>query len=163
MWPELILGASLLVGCDSGFRACGEAGCGGNGFTLLEFVDDQNQPTGTRGEYRVTRTRGGEIQGPVPFACSAGAPGARDAGPSSDNCRGAQVELAGDLEPGAVVEARFDLAQGGQTEWLALQLDFTQHTDPEFNGPGCPCSWFEAQARPFVVPAGARRLGAGGG
>jgi hypothetical protein len=38
---------------------------------------------------------------------------------------------------------------------VACFLDITTHTEPEFNGPGCPCTWYTATAEPFVVPANA--------
>jgi hypothetical protein len=157
MWRELILGASLLVACDDGLQACGEVGCPESSSTRIQLTDDQNRPIGARGEYRLTWSSSGDRQAPTPFDCPAGTLRSGDAGPSTNNCRGTQVELWGKLEPGVLVEARFDLEQGGQTEWLELGFDYTRQTDPNFNGPGCSCSWYEAEARPFVVPAGARR------
>jgi hypothetical protein len=40
--------------------------------------------------------------------------------------------------------------------------DAESHTDPDFNGPGCPCSWDEITLDPVVVPAGARLDAQGG-
>jgi hypothetical protein len=58
--------------------------------------------------------------------------------------------------PGSTIEVRFELANGGWTEWQPVALTFERHTDPDFNGPGCECSWYTATAEPILVPAGAQ-------
>jgi hypothetical protein len=61
-----------------------------------------------------------------------------------------------DLRPGTASEVRFEVANGAWSEWQEVVLDLTERTDPDFNGPGCPCTWYTATARAIVVPVDAR-------
>jgi len=53
---------------------------------------------------------------------------------------------------------RFELSGGDWSEWVTFdEADFepTETTDPDFNGPGCPCTWTDLRAT-LEVPAEAQ-------
>jgi len=152
----------LLSACDAlseGPLTCTLADCGG-GTALIRLVDEGDRPVAARGEYRILGT-GGSMQLPIAFNCTGengeGETDAADAGRYYDTCSGSFLAVWGAADPRRRVEVRFELALGGLTEWLPVSLNYVSHTDPDFNGPGCPCTWYEAQPRDLVVPDAARR------
>jgi hypothetical protein len=60
------------------------------------------------------------------------------------------------LHPESFVEVRFELQDGSMSEWQVVSLELSKHTDPDFNGPGCSCTWYSATVAPVVVPANAK-------
>jgi hypothetical protein len=58
--------------------------------------------------------------------------------------------------PDSIAELRFGLDDGSFTQWQPLELDFQRHTDPDFNGDGCSCTWYDASAL-VIVPGAARQ------
>ena len=50
------------------------------------------------------------------------------------------------------IELRYQRADGSFTDWQAIDLPLEAETDPDFNGPDCPCTWYRARAEPRVVP-----------
>jgi hypothetical protein len=60
------------------------------------------------------------------------------------------------LRPELVYELRFARADGSMTPWQVVPLELERKTDPDFNGPGCSCSWYIAQPASVTVPADAR-------
>jgi len=102
-----------------------------------------------RGEQRITRGSGaGE---PQAFGCSP----AEDAGaaPCTD---GVLIFSDFNLSPDVIYELRFARSDGSYTPWQRVALEPQKHTDADFNGSGCPCSWYEAEPVSVVVPADAR-------
>lgn len=67
--------------------------------------------------------------------------------------------LDGELQVGPVwtedffLDVRFELPDGTFTEWQDVPLEITSETDPDFNGEGCACTSFSAEAEPVVVPS----------
>jgi hypothetical protein len=58
-----------------------------------------------------------------------------------------------------VVQIRFELLDGSMSAWQPLTLAWTSHTEPDFGGPGCPCTSYTVTATPVIVPANARLSG----
>jgi hypothetical protein len=117
----------------------------------IVLVDEAGEPASARGEYRSSNSW--SSTGPARFDCTAGPADAASARP----CVEGRVAVGSvDMQPDARAEVRFELRDGSWSEWQSLALDITSHTDPEFNGPGCPCTWYTATAAPIVVPAEAR-------
>lgn len=120
--------------------ACGKA-------AEVELTDHDGNPVAARGEARDVA-----LQFVVPFDCS---------GMPSDvpslSCRTNLLVLAGfGFHPESVVDVRFTLRNGSVSEWQSLSLHLSKNTEADFNGPGCPCSWYGATVDPVVVPMDAR-------
>jgi hypothetical protein len=150
MWPSLVLGAGcLLIGCSSE-RSCNAMACGGLPLALA-LQDDAGDPVAARGEYR-SNTPGSVASA---FDCSFER---GDASPTPNlQCRdGVILNAIHDVRPGTVVEVRFELNAGGLSDWQNVPLQVTERTDPDFNGPGCPCTWYSGTARAITVPTEAR-------
>lgn len=49
-------------------------------------------------------------------------------------------------------QVRFQLPDGGWSDWLVVSLEVTEVTDPDFNGDDCPCTWREASGSIEVPP-----------
>jgi hypothetical protein len=146
-WAAIALGP-WLVGCDEPL-ICSKAACGGPPVPLA-LVDESDQGVAAKGEYRNNQ---GLLQ-PQPFHCTL----APDTTSPFPVCDGNLLRLdAGNLQPGATYEIRFEAENGAWSEWLPVPLQLTKHTDPDFNGPGCECTWYTGQAQTLVVPAAARR------
>ena len=148
----LLVSGGLLTACDD-TRTCTLAECNGGASVQLQLVDENDAPIAARGEYRITRSPD-SFPTIVPFDCSAAA---GDAGPTYHNCSNGVVTLDGADHPSIDIDVRFELTQGSLTEWSTLQLNYQSQTDPDFNGPGCPCTRYDADDRTFLVPDGARR------
>lgn len=52
-------------------------------------------------------------------------------------------------------EVRFKLDDGSWSLWQEVPLDVSTYTDPDFNGPGCACTWYDGTTSPIVVPESA--------
>lgn len=147
---SLALGACLAAGAcaNDDTLTCTLADCGGTLGDIV-LVDEAGEPAAARGEYR--RSNAPEPATPTPFDCSPAAAGR----PSP--CDGGRLSPAVDgIQPDTSVEMRFRLHDDSWSAWQPLALDITSHTDPDFNGPGCECTWYTATAAPIVVPAEAR-------
>jgi hypothetical protein len=149
----LLVGSGLLSACADDTRTCTAAECLGGASVQIQLVDQNEAPVAARGEYRVTGSGGG-VPYVVPFDCTGAT---TDAGPDYDNCSNGVLELQGADHPSVSIEVRFELTQGGLTEWSTLTLVYSSQTDPDFNGPGCPCTRYDAENRTWLVPEGARR------
>lgn len=134
--------------CDDSDRSCTGAECGSPG-TFVLLRDDAGAPVLARGERRVSR--GADIGVPQPFDCRS----TPDAG--QPTCSEGSLPLFEfNLSPSLVYELRFTRADGSFTPWQAVPLELEQVTDPDFNGPGCACSWYKAEPASVIVPADAR-------
>ncbi|HTV21083.1 MAG TPA: hypothetical protein VMG12_20500 [Polyangiaceae bacterium] len=144
--------AIVVVGCgdepSDGTRICTLKGCGG-GIEDLRFIDDTGAPALARSEFRTSDARGEAVQ--ITLDCSPPS-GAHIPGCSA----GAFEFMALDFSPQTLVDVRFGRPDGSWTDWQPLPLTQTEHTDPDFNGPGCPCTWRTATTPPLVVPPDAR-------
>jgi hypothetical protein len=118
--------------------------------TLVRLVDETGTRIATVGEQRTSRGSGTGV--PEPFDCRPGADAGT--GPCTD---GSLVLFDFNLAPSTVYEVRFARADGSFTSWQRILLEIEEHTDPEFNGPGCPCTWYEAAPASVIVPADALR------
>jgi hypothetical protein len=110
-------------------RALGELG--------VSFVDDAGVLVEARGEIR--KGDGATVpRGSTTFATAGG-----------------YRSMDGSISPKDTAEIRFQLPDGSFTAWQALPLEFDRHFDPDFGGPGCSCTWYNAHAR-VTVPIAAR-------
>lgn len=75
---------------------------------------------------------------------------------ASGGCRDGVLEVEAPAGPEGQVAIRFELPDGSFTDWQTVDLDVTSTTDPDFNGPDCPCTFYTATAAPITVPADAR-------
>jgi hypothetical protein len=125
-------------------------GCGGVPLALA-LVDDAGDPVAARGEYR-SNTPGSVAS---PFDCSFQQ---GDASPNLQCPDGSLITAIYDPRPDTAVEVRFELTEGGMSDWQDAPLEVTEHTDPDFNGPGCSCTWYTGTARAITVPTEARRV-----
>jgi hypothetical protein len=132
--------------------ACGESGpctlslCGES--AEVQLTDQDGNPVAARGQVRDIAT---EFE--IAFDCSSNS----QRNVRSLACRDNVVLLAGIIpRPGSIVEVRFGLQDGSISEWQPLSLQLSEHTDPDFNGPGCPCTWYSATVAPVVVPGDAQ-------
>jgi hypothetical protein len=57
--------------------------------------------------------------------------------------------------PNSKVEVRFQLPDGTLSNWQPVQLKLTKHTIEDFNGPGCPCTYYDGTDTVVMVPEGA--------
>ncbi|MEO8183125.1 MAG: hypothetical protein ABI895_30205 [Deltaproteobacteria bacterium] len=147
-WVGITLG-SWLVGCD-GPRDCNTGACSGPAVTLA-LVDESGQGVAAKGEYRSNDGR----SLPQPFDCTLARTSLFAA------CAENVVRLyTFNLQPGMSHEVHFEGDNGEWSEWLPVPLQLTRRTDPDFNGPGCSCTWYTGQAEPLVVPAAVRRTAA---
>jgi hypothetical protein len=121
----------------------------------LAFVDESGVPVTASGERRTTSY-------PEPRAFTCAGQEALDGG----SCGGGLVRFApvggNGITRQDVLELRFLLSNGSFSEWQPVPFDAEGHTDPDFNGPGCPCSWDDITFDPLLVPAGARLDAQGG-
>ena len=120
-------------------------GCGGGSFTVPLVTEGGEPASGVRGEYRRGRTNPTVTR----FNCG------DDRATDEAACAGSSISIPSFAGPGPVFELRFRGPDGSFTEWQAVDLRIESITDPDFNGPGCPCSWYEARPEPVVVPAAA--------
>jgi hypothetical protein len=150
---SLALAACLAVrGCSDDLpHECNAASCGGGSPPVVELVDAAGTPAAVRGELRGTGPWNALEVGA--FDCSL--PPIGNALQQPRCGEGGVLSLSNELRPDWRLELRFQLQDGSWSEWRRVLLDITTHTEPEFNGPGCPCTWYTATAEPFVVPANA--------
>jgi hypothetical protein len=134
---------SLCVACgDSGpctLSLCGES-------AEVQLIDQGGSPVAARGQ---VRDIGADISGP--FDCSV----RLRSGPGII-CQGNVFVFGTILRPDSAVEVRFELHDGSVSEWQSVSLQLSEHTDPDHNGPGCPCTWYSAMVAPVVVPRDAQ-------
>jgi len=147
-----LLGISLAA-CEES-HSCTLVGCGGVE-PQLAFVDESEAPVTASGERRTT-----SHPEPRTFQC------AGQWAPDAGSCGGGLIRFAqvggNGISRQDVLELRFLLSDGSFTEWQSVPLHVEGHTDPDFNGPGCPCSWDDITFDPLLVPAGARLDAQGG-
>jgi hypothetical protein len=133
--------------CGDGTHECATARCGG-ALPVVALVDEAGNPVAARGEQRSADYPAAPA---TAFDCEPA-----DAGQPTLCARGQLLLSVFEAHPGTRVELRFQLRDGSWSDWQVLALDITSHTDPEFNGPGCPCTGYTATAQPIVVPVEAR-------
>ena len=143
-----LLATALVAGCSDAARTCNDMGCISE-MPNTRLVDDTGQPVLARGEQRTSQS-----PTPVSFDCTASLATPLPAGQVT--CRNGLVSPVDYAYPGNTVELRFELADGSFSEWQQVELSYESQTDPDFNGPGCPCTSYTATATPLVVPASAR-------
>jgi hypothetical protein len=147
-WRALALGACAIASaCDAALHECAGALCRGD-LPEVALVDEAGNASAARGEHRSVDARD---EPATPFDCSP-----PDAGQPSLCSEGRLLLSVFEAYPGRRVELRFQLRDGSWSAWQALDLEITSHTDPDFNGPGCSCTWYTAKAAPIVVPPEAR-------
>lgn len=129
----------------------------------LSLVDEFGQPASARGETRTSQaplaTQPFDCnldRGPSGRADGPGWPFPADAGPGAACQDGIVKPPVFTLNPRDTVDVRFELADGSISDWQPVDIELTKHTDPDFNGPDCPCTWYDGTAAPIVVPADAR-------
>lgn len=125
--------------------SCHAKGCTGAP-TTIPFVDDAGNQVAASGELR----EGGEGSTPLAFSCGAEAPHAQFPATCNANPRGVSLE---GVVPSSTVEVRFQLQDGTLSAWQPVQLPLVAHTIEDFNGPGCPCTYYTGDATPIVVPS----------
>jgi hypothetical protein len=132
------LGCSLACGDDvhsCTLKACGAAS------PSITLVDESGLPVVARGE----------VQDPDnhPFDCTLSSP--------TSGCQSNVVFTWGYVGSSSYrLQIRFEQGDGSFTAWQRVDVEIESHTDPDFNGPGCSCTWYTATAAPIVVPAAAR-------
>jgi hypothetical protein len=125
--------------------ACASAGVD------VRLVDEAGAAVSARGEFRSSDARGASQTFECPDADRDDIPVALR------RCRDGAIQLfTPNLSPENGIDVRFELADGSPSAWQRLALELTRHTDPDFNGAGCPCTWYTAAPAPVVVPLGAR-------
>jgi hypothetical protein len=136
-----LLGAVFVSGCEG--RSCNLAGCVGPA-TVVSLVNEQGDPVRAQGE---TRVSGLKYEGSAgPFDCRYDSP----------DCKNGVLSVSAPYDSDGVLELRFRLPDGELTEWQSFDLDVTSRTDPDFNGPGCPCTSYEAAPLTVPVPPAAQ-------
>jgi hypothetical protein len=129
MWKIMLcFSVGALFGCGSD-RECTDADCVGK--FVIAPVDDAGAPVAARGEARNAR------------------------GITSFPVNGEYLLWDSAISPNDAAEIRFELADGSFTPWQPIPVNYERHTNPDFNGEGCSCTWYDASAR-VVVPADAR-------
>lgn len=142
-----LLVASLLFGaCSDDTHSCTLKACIGRDVELA-LVDEAGGAVAATGEYRVSSPSTEPLT--AQFDCTDTADDAR--------CRDGVVVLSSATDAAAVVELRYELEPGTYTEWERVEIQYTEQTDPDFNGPGCPCTWYDGADRSTLVPEAARR------
>jgi hypothetical protein len=131
MWKFALCFVGFLFGCGDD-RACTDADCVGT-FVLVP-VDDAGLPVGARGEVR------------------------NDRGITTFPVNGTYISFDAAISPDDAAEIHFELPDGSFTSWQPLQIEYERHTDPDFNGEGCSCTWYNARTQ-VVVPGDARLSG----
>jgi len=140
-----VLGSGFLSGCEDDGE-CTLVGCSG-GTLKVTLVDDAGAVALARGELRTNRR-----PDPRRFDCTR-----EPSNGSSNTCRAGVVQLYPEtLTPSSLVEFRFERSDGSLSEWQPVEIAYEQHTDPDFNGPGCGCSWYTFTPEPVLVPVDAR-------
>jgi hypothetical protein len=119
-------------------------GCGG--ISSLSFAVEDNSSVAPRGQLRHSNPDWGTGD----FDC-------RDSEMQSTyvSCTNGVLTLGMPLWSGDALDIRFELQDGSMSDWQQVPLSFTAHTIEDFNGPGCPCTYYTASAPQIAVPAGA--------
>ena len=133
---------SWLVGCEA--RDCTEMGCVGYGVQLA-LVDESGKQVAAKGEYR-SNAAGATARD---FDCT-------ETRLPLSHCQDGLLELGELLAPDLAFDVRFRDDQGDWTAWSPVAVTLSEQTDPDFNGPGCPCTWYAGTAEPLLVPVTAR-------
>lgn len=140
------LGAWLVLvplGCGDDTRSCTAQGC--DDTLVVSLVTDAGAPATTRGELRFDQAEA------APFNC------APENEAEALRCEGGRLQFS---RTEGVFEVRFALGDDAFTDWQVVDLDIQPVTDPDFNGPGCPCTWYEG--RPVVVVPDSAMIPTGG-
>lgn len=138
------MASALLPGCGVFPTECTEMGC--SGIAEVGFVDSAGNVATPSGQVRQVGDPDAQ-----PFDCAV----TSDTVTEYADCENGVLFL-GFVEDGTErYEVRFELAGGGLSDWQEVQLDSASHTDPDFNGPGCACTWWDPTVEPIVVPPGA--------
>jgi hypothetical protein len=142
MWKLL---ACCLLGCSlacSDEHSCADVACLGTPASIV-LVDEGGAPVAARGEVQ-------DLQGPstLPFDCTLSSP--------NSSCHNNLVVLGGGTRSSYRLQIRFEQGDGSFTPWQRVDVEVTGHTDPDFDGPGCSCTWYDATAANATVPATAR-------
>lgn len=137
------LGA-LVAGCD-GLRSCDLAGCVGQEVSV-ELVDDAAKPVAARGElaYSSHSTK--------TFDCTL----SPDPYRNDFACQDGVIALDSVHNPDDTIKVRFELEDGGFTDWQPVELSIEQEVLADFNGPGCDCTVYNGTTEPVIVPEAAR-------
>jgi hypothetical protein len=144
----LLVTAALLVACgdeEEQPRSCTAAGCGGASLPVA-FVADAETLSSLKGEFRqsemperLLRFHCGQAEDDLELPCADG-----------------RVDLGvTPVWPGVTVEVRFAIAGGGRSDWQKVVLNLSERTLEDFNGPGCPCTYYQANPDPVTVPGAA--------
>ena len=148
MWRALPLFFGLSVFACNESHSCTLVQCIGVE-PQLAFVDEGGVAVTASGERRTTSQ-----PEPRTFTC------AGQEAPDGGSCGGGLIRFADVGGSGItrqdVLEVRFLLSDGSYSAWQPVPFEVEGHTNPDFNGPGCPCSWDDITIEPVVVPAGAR-------
>jgi hypothetical protein len=153
MWKRFVcLWAVWSLACGDDVHTCTAKACGGLP-PSIPLVDERGLPVVARGE--IQNPDGTQ---PSTFDCTVSAPGS--------SCQTNLVFTGEDAYwRRELVQIRFEQTDGSFTPWEPVDIQITSHTDPDFNGPDCSCTWYTAMAPSVVVPVTARlsKLDAGAG
>lgn len=147
----LTLLAALVTVASGCGHTCTAADC--PGFGSITLLDAEGERVLARGEVRPP----GATEG-VGFDCT------EPASPATISCDDEGTLWLGEVPTGdapPVYEVRFQLSGGGFSDWEEVELELEEVTDPDFNGPGCSCTWTEGHAS-VTVPADAELSPASG-
>jgi hypothetical protein len=137
-----VLGAG---GCES--DQCTEMSCPGD-VVQIAVVDEEGEPVLAKGEYRAGERNTNNFT--VSFDCDPTTAGSNYA------CLEGELQVGPAWSEDFFLDVRFELPDGTFTEWQEVPLEITSETDPDFNGEGCSCTSFSAEAEPIVVPTEAQ-------
>jgi hypothetical protein len=132
------------VGC-SDEHGCSLAACGGDR-TAISFVNEKGMKVAPRGEL--------QRLDPEPdlwtFDCKEEDPHALH----GLGCEEGALSIDELFLPNSKVEVRFQLPDGTLSDWQPVKLKLTKHTIEDFNGPGCPCTYYDGTGTVVMVPEG---------
>lgn len=141
-----VLGSVVFAACGQNTEelSCTLKDCGG--VSSLSFAARDNGSVAPSGQIRHSNPDWGTRD----FDC-------RDSEMQSTYlpCTNGVLTLGMPLSSGDALEIRFELQDGSMSDWQRVPLSFTAHTIEDFNGPGCPCTYYTVTAPRIAVPAGA--------
>jgi len=137
----LALPGALMLAAAGCTQTCTLIGCPDQ--NQIDLVDADGEPTLARGEVAAPDSRDA-----LAFDCTI---------PSSPCDDTGTLRLDSLIAPDGLstFRVRFELADGSFTAWQEVELELEEVTDPDFNGPGCSCTWNEGRGT-LAVPADAQ-------
>jgi hypothetical protein len=138
-WLACMMPLSLAA-CGSDDRSCTAVAC--VGLVEVPLVTESGQPASARGELR-SRQTDPDVQR---FNCN------DDRAPDEQPCPGGIILIQATSGTPPALELRFQRPDNSFTDWQLVDLAIEPITNPDFNGPGCPCTSYEGHPNPITVP-----------